>query len=347
MKIDNNDNFMKQALELALKGLGSVAPNPMVGAVIVQDEKIIACGYHMKYGENHAEVNAINDLKLKYPESWMDIAKQSEIYVTLEPCCHFGKTPPCTNAILEAGFKKVTVACEDPNPKVAGRGIKILQDTNIEVTLGILKNEAIELNKRFFTQIQKNRPYIILKWAETADGFIARVDGTSKWISSPESRKLVHQWRSEEAGILVGYNTVVKDNPLLTVRDVIGKNPVRIVLDKEAALDKDLSVFNSDAETIHVTKDFDNTWQLVNILNKLSAEPYKMQSILVEGGAKTLQWFIDTGLWDEARVFTCKNIEFKTGILSPSIDSKVLINEIKIGSNKLSFIKPGNTNKQS
>jgi diaminohydroxyphosphoribosylaminopyrimidine deaminase / 5-amino-6-(5-phosphoribosylamino)uracil reductase len=216
---------MQRAIQLAKLGLGNVAPNPMVGAVIVYNDIIIGEGYHQKYGEAHAEVNAINSVKNK------ELLNESTIYVSLEPCSHYGKTPPCANLIVENGIKKVVIGCSDPNPLVAGNGIKILIEAQIEVIDNVLEKECIELNKRFFTYINKNRPFIILKWAQTANGFIARENFDSKWISCEESRMWVHKWRAEEAAILVGKNTAKYDNPSLTVRDWNGKNPLRVVLD--------------------------------------------------------------------------------------------------------------------
>jgi diaminohydroxyphosphoribosylaminopyrimidine deaminase/5-amino-6-(5-phosphoribosylamino)uracil reductase len=223
---------MSRALELARLGFGKVSPNPMVGCIIVCEGKIIGEGFHQQYGGPHAEVNAIHSVKDK------TLLKQSTVYVTLEPCAHYGKTPPCAKLLVEHLVKKVIISNVDPNPLVSGKGIEILRSAGIEVETGLLEQEGLELNKRFFKSIRENAPYIILKWAQTADGFIARDDFDSKWISNKISRKLVHKWRSEEDAILVGKNTAKYDNPTLNVRDWVGKDPLRIVIDHELVLDQ-------------------------------------------------------------------------------------------------------------
>src|ERR1700712_465065 len=237
-----HEKYMQRCLELATLGLGAVSPNPMVGAVVVLDDKIIGEGYHQKYGEAHAEVNAINQVISRFPNS-ADLLKQATIYVSLEPCAHYGKTPPCADLIIKHQIPKVVVGCRDPFEQVNGKGIEKLQAAGVEVVLGILEAECKWLNRRFFTRIQKHRPYIILKWAQTADGFFAPADGTQLWITGQESRKLVHQWRGEEDAILVGTNTVAIDNPQLNVRYGSGKLPKRIVIDRELKLNKSLNIF--------------------------------------------------------------------------------------------------------
>lgn len=319
---------MRRCLQLAQQGIGRVAPNPMVGALLVHNDKIIAEGYHANYGGPHAEVNAINKVT---DES---ILAESTLYVSLEPCSHFGKTPPCADLIIYKGIKNVVVACTDPNPLVAGKGIERMRNAGINVTTGILENEAIALNRRFVTYQTKKRPYIILKWAQSADGYIdkPRIEGQSAGpiqVSSLPSHRLVHLWRSHEQAILVGKNTVLNDNPALTVRLVNGKNPLRIVLDSKASLQGDWKIFNTEAPTLVVNQQKEATanqteWVLIdkskNLLEGLMEELYKrkISSLLVEGGAETLNHFIAAGLWDEARIFTSRT-RFSDGVKAPII----------------------------
>lgn len=322
--------FMRRALELALLGVGSVSPNPLVGCVIVHDNKIIGEGWHKRYGEAHAEVNAVHSIADK------SILKQSTLYVNLEPCSHFGKTPPCVNLILEYKLKKVVIANLDTNPLVSGEGIKKMRDAGIEVITGILEKEGRELNKRFFTYMEKKRPYIILKWAETADGFIARENYDSKWISNEQSRQLVHKWRAEEDAVLVGTKTVFHDNPQLNVRDWSGRNPTRIVLDRFLRLSDKLNVFDQSQRTLvyNVLKHEEHTnLSLIrideaNFIADVIADlaKQKIQSVIIEGGSQTLQLFIDAGLWDEARVFSSAKT-FERGIKTPIINGNVVSKE--------------------
>lgn len=303
--------YMLRALELARNGLGKVSPNPMVGCVIVHNDKIIGEGWHQLYGEAHAEVNAINAVENK------SILTESTVYVTLEPCTHHGKTPPCADLLAKNKISKVVIACVDSNPLVGGKGIEKLRAAGIEVVTGILEEEARELNKRFFTFIEKKRPYVILKWAQTADGFIARKDYDSKWISGEESRKLVHKWRSEEDGIMVATHTAKYDNPRLDVRDWSGDNPVRIVIDKKLELPATLNLFDGSVPTLCYNliraEKLDNVEyvkisgqdMLDNILSNLYERG--IQSVIVEGGAALHKNFIDEYIWDEARVFVSPN----------------------------------------
>lgn len=303
--------YMLRALELARNGLGKVSPNPMVGCVIVHNDKIIGEGWHQLYGEAHAEVNAINAVENK------SILTESTVYVTLEPCTHHGKTPPCADLLAKNKISKVVIACVDSNPLVGGKGIEKLRAAGIEVVTGILEEEARELNKRFFTFIEKKRPYVILKWAQTADGFIARKDYDSKWISGEESRKLVHKWRSEEDGIMVATHTAKYDNPRLDVRDWSGDNPVRIVIDKKLELPTTLNLFDGSVPTLCYNliraEKLDNVEyvkisgqdMLDNILSNLYERG--IQSVIVEGGAALHKNFIDEYIWDEARVFVSPN----------------------------------------
>ncbi|MEY3565270.1 MAG: hypothetical protein RJA23_1440 [Bacteroidota bacterium] len=317
----NPSLFMQRALDLAERGKGSVRPNPLVGCVLVHEGKIIGEGYHQQYGGPHAEVNAIAsviDSKL--------LAKATA-YVSLEPCSHYGKTPPCANLLIEKGIKSVVVATLDPNPLVAGKGVKLLQEAGISVQVGLLEQEARWQNRRFFCQQEKQRPYLILKWAQTQDGFIARENFDSKWISCPQSRQLVHQWRAEEQAILVGKNTALHDNPRLTVRDWTGSDPIRVVLDSKLELPADLHLFDQQIPTLCYTTL--KSEKLPNLewvkLPQLSLEALladlharQIQSVLIEGGSQTIHQFLAAGLWDEARVFTAP-IEFERGIAAPTL----------------------------
>lgn len=288
----------------------------MVGAVIVHNNHIIGEGFTSPYGGNHAEVNAINSVKDQ------SLLAKATLYVTLEPCSHYGKTPPCSDLIIKHKIPKVVIGCIDDNPEVAGNGIKKLQQYGCQVIVGVLEKACREHHKRFFTFHNKKRPYIILKWAETSNGFIAPKTKTQNkpvWITNQISRQIVHKWRAEEQAILVGTNTVILDNPSLTVRDYIGQNPIRVVLDRNQLLSKDYTVFNNQAETI-TFKDHD--------LNSICEHLYhqNINSIIIEGGTKTLQLFIDNNLWDEARVFT-GNITFKDGIPAPKITGNLIKTE--------------------
>jgi diaminohydroxyphosphoribosylaminopyrimidine deaminase / 5-amino-6-(5-phosphoribosylamino)uracil reductase len=314
--------FMQRAFDLALLGVGHVSPNPRVGCVIVHDGKIIGEGWHQKYGEAHAEVKAINSVQDKL------LLRQSTVYVNLEPCSHFGKTPPCADLLIQHQVKKVVIANPDTNPLVGGEGIKKLHAAGIEVATGILEKQGSELNKRFFIFVKKQRPYIILKWAQTADGFVAQSNYESKWISNEYSRQLAHQWRSEEDAVLVGTRTAAHDNPTLNVREWTGRNPVRIVIDRFLRLSEKLNLFDGTQKTIcyNVLKHEEySSFSMIRIdekdfINHVAADLYKqkIQSVIIEGGAQTLQLFIDAGLWDEARVFTSIR-RFDKGIPAPII----------------------------
>ncbi|TDW48518.1 diaminohydroxyphosphoribosylaminopyrimidine deaminase [Flavobacterium sp. 270] len=320
----------------------------MVGSVIVYDGKIIGEGWHKKSGEPHAEVNAIKSVKDK------SLLKKATIYVSLEPCSHFGKTPPCCDLIIEHRIPNVVVGTVDPNEKVAGRGIKKIVESGASVVVGILEEECNELNKRFFTFHQKQRPYIILKWAESQDGFLApekEINQERKpvWITNTYSRQLVHKWRSEEQAILVGTQTVIDDNPKLNVRDWSGNNPVRVVLDQHNRISKDSFIFDDSVKTIVLTKseivsEKENTIFIVidfnqNIVPQLLSILYQnqIQSIIIEGGLQTLQTFIDHNIWDEARVFIGKTV-FEKGTKAPVISGN-RISKTQIGSDELIYIR--------
>jgi len=334
--------FMQRALELAPLGTGYVSPNPRVGCVIVHDNKIIGEGWHKKFGEAHAEVNAINSVKDQ------SLLKDSTVYVNLEPCSHFGKTPPCVDLLIKHQVEKVVIANPDTNPLVAGKGINKLKEAGIEVVVGVLDKEGRELNKRFFTFMEKSRPYIILKWAQTADSFIAQKNFESKWITNELSRQLVHRWRSEEDAVLVGTRTAAHDNPSLTVRDWTGRNPTRIVIDRFLRLNDHLHLFNKKEKTIcyNVLKHEEHKNLMLirideaNFLNELVHDLYKqnIQSLIVEGGTQTLQLFIDANFWDEARIFTSPR-SFGEGIAAPSFRGK-LITQKNIDLDRLEFFYP-------
>lgn len=325
-----HQKYIKRCIELAKNGLGTTYPNPLVGSVIVYNDEIIGEGWHRKAGESHAEVNAIHAVKNK------SLLSKATIYVSLEPCSHFGKTPPCCDLIIAHSIPNVVIGTIDPFAKVAGNGIKKLIEAGKNVTVGILEDECNELNKRFFTFHNKKRPYIILKWAESQDGFIAPISKDNQepvWITNPFSRQLVHKWRSEEPAILVGTNTVLSDNPKLDTRDWYGTNPVRIILDKSGKITNNYHVKDQKSKTIVITEQenltstenliyenciFDNrlVYSICTILYKNN-----VQSVLIEGGSQTLQSFIEANLWDEARIFKGDNL-FKSGVKSPKISGK-------------------------
>lgn len=315
MKI--HEKYIKRCIELAKNGLGTTYPNPLVGSVIVYNNEIIGEGWHQKAGEPHAEVNAIHSVKDK------SLLSKATIYVSLEPCSHFGKTPPCCDLIIANKIPNVVIGTIDPFAKVAGNGIKKLLEAGKKVTIGILEDECNELNKRFFTFHTKKRPYIILKWAESQDGFIAPLEREKKepvWITNEFSRQLVHKWRSEEQAILVGTNTVLEDNPSLTVRNWTGNNPIRIVLDQKKRIPKESPIFDTQANTLLISKD------TINFKNAIVSEiadflfKNEIQSVIIEGGRQTLQTFIDANIWDEARVFKGAKA-LKNGIKAPLITS--------------------------
>lgn len=309
-----------RTFELARLGIGSVSPNPQVGCVIVKDGVVIGEGWHQKFGQAHAEVNAVASVKDK------TLIQGSTIYVNLEPCSHTGKTPPCADMLIKHKVKRVIISNVDTNPLVGGSGIKKLADAGIEVITGVLEKEGRELNKRFFTFHEQQRPHIILKWAQTTDGFIARSNYESKWISNDFSRQLVHKWRSEEDTVLVGTKTAAHDNPMLTVRDWSGRDPVRLVIDRFLRLPDKLNLFDGSVKTIcfnllkheeHANLTLvrlDEQDFLISLVDYLTNE--KIQSVMIEGGSLTLSMFIKAGLWDEARVFTSQRL-FHSGIQAP------------------------------
>jgi len=327
--------YMERALQLAKNGQGSAAPNPMVGAVVVYENSIIGEGYTSAYGGPHAEVNAINSVKDR------QLLSKAILYVTLEPCSHHGKTPPCADLIIEHKLSRVVIGILDPHDKVSGKGVKRLKDAGCNVSIGALAKECEDHHKRFLTFHKKQRPYIILKWAETYDGFIApnqikrSREAQPYWISNKYSRQLVHKWRSQEQAILVGTNTVLHDNPMLNVRQWFGKSPIRIVLDKDLNIKGNYHILDQSVKIIIFTEVKDKSqWlnginyevidftksrpqQICEVLHK-----HNIMSVLIEGGAKTLQSFIDANLWDEARVVSGK-IKFGDGLKAPEFSGNI------------------------
>lgn len=313
---------MRRALELAQLGLGSVSPNPMVGCVIVSGDRIIGEGWHQAFGGPHAEVDALHRVS---EESRI---KGSTVYVNLEPCSHFGKTPPCADLLVARQVGRVVIGCRDPNPRVAGQGIAKLRDAGIAVTEGVLHEEGRWLNRRFFVNMEQGMPYIILKWAESADGLMASADGKQVWISNLLSRQRVHQWRAEEDAVLVGRKTAEMDNPRLTVRDWTGRNPMRVVLDPSRQLPGSLHLFASPPDTLCYTRQKSDgkghvEWIKIeepdfvaSVLKDLLRR--NIGSVLVEGGANTLSRFIAQGCWHEARIFR-SNQGLGVGLSAPSV----------------------------
>ena len=330
-QVEKDRMFMQRCLDLAgLVGV-SVSPNPMVGSVIVLNDEIIGEGYHQFFGGPHAEVNAVNNVS----KDKKDLLIQATIYVSLEPCNHTGKTPPCLDLILKHQFKRVVIGCKDPNPLVSGKSIEILKNKGIEVEVGILEKECLKLNKRFFTYQLKKRPYVILKWAQTKDGFIDKIreeeeisiDRKINWISHTDTQSIVHYWRSKEQAILVGWKTIEHDNPSLTVREVKGLNPLRIIIDSNLNMPKDSKVFTDGDKTVIINKikneeignvSFVKLQQITTKTILSFLYELEISSVFVEGGSGTLQHFILDGLWDEARIIQSKII-FGDGIKAPKI----------------------------
>ncbi len=322
-----HEQYMQRCLQLAKLGMGTAAPNPMVGSVIVHQGRIIGEGYHERCGEAHAEVNAIRSVQNQ------DLLKESTLYVNLEPCAHVGRTPACSSLIIEKEIPRVVIGCTDSFEKVSGKGIQMLKDAGVDVVLGVLEQESLELNKRFFTFHNQKRPYIILKWAETKDGFIdyerSEENPQAAWITNDLCRALVHKWRTEEPAILVGTQTLIKDNPQLNVRAWTGRNPIRVSFDRFLEAPQTHYLFDDSQETfifsekksldktskqthlIEIEPDKDLNTQILSFLHE-----NEIQSLIVEGGQQVLDAFISQGLWDEARVFT-GNVQFGKGVKAP------------------------------
>ncbi|HEY8690061.1 MAG TPA: bifunctional diaminohydroxyphosphoribosylaminopyrimidine deaminase/5-amino-6-(5-phosphoribosylamino)uracil reductase RibD [Chitinophagaceae bacterium] len=343
--MDQHNLYMHRCLQLAKLGAGNVSPNPMVGAILVHNEKIIGEGYHKKFGEAHAEIICINSIK----EEDRNLINKSTLYVSLEPCSHFGKTPPCTDLIIKNKISKVVIGCKDVYEDVNGKGIKKLQDAGVEIIIGVLEKDCIELNKRFFIFHQKKRPYIILKWAESAD---EKIGSNNKriYISNEYTNRLVHKWRSEEPAILIGTNTALLDDPSLTIRLWKGNNPVRLIIDMDLRLSSNLKIFDKETRTIIFNKNKNEeagnlTFYKIegkNIIEELMKALYelKIQSLIVEGGAKLLQSFIDAGLWDEAKIIRNEQLTIPNGINSPNFKNAVLQKLEKYFSDVVSYFHP-------
>jgi diaminohydroxyphosphoribosylaminopyrimidine deaminase / 5-amino-6-(5-phosphoribosylamino)uracil reductase len=337
--------FMRRCLQLAGLGAANTSPNPMVGAVLVDDGRIIGEGYHEKHGEPHAEVNCLKSVKAADRPR----IPFSTLYVSLEPCCHHGKTPPCTEMIIREKIPAVVIGCRDPYLEVNGKGIEILRANGVGLEYPVLENQAKETNRRFFTYHQKKRPYIILKWAQSANQKMAGTTGERIRISNDYSNRLVHKWRSEEAAILIGTNTVLLDNPELTTRLWTGKNPVRIALDKELRLPGSLKIFDGLSPTIVLN--YLRELHVGNLLFKKidAAQPFississalhslHLLSVLVEGGPKLLLSFINSGEWDEIRIITNQTLELE-GLSSPEFKDASFINSEDYGSDRISYFR--------
>ncbi|RZK17428.1 MAG: bifunctional diaminohydroxyphosphoribosylaminopyrimidine deaminase/5-amino-6-(5-phosphoribosylamino)uracil reductase RibD [Flavobacterium sp.] len=347
----SDEQYMQRCLEIAELGMGEVSPNPMVGCVIVHNDIIIGEGYHRKFGEAHAEVNAVHAVFSNYPETADSLLSDSTVYVSLEPCAHFGKTPPCADLLIKHKVKKVIIGNTDPFIDVNGKGITKLKEAGIEVISGILEDKCTELNRRFFTRVNQQRPFIILKWAETANGYFAPKNTLQEWISGPLAKKLVHKWRTEEDAVLVGKYTAIYDNPQLTTREWQGNNPIRIVIDKKLQVPVTHHVYNDVSKTlvfnevktiveknIHYIQMEDMQYYLPQ---KIAFQLYLMdiQSVIIEGGANLLSQFITAGLWDEARVFNSAT-SWQEGIQAPNIYG-VIKDQINVGLDRLTIYTNG------
>lgn len=341
--MNSDEKYMSRCIQLAKLGAGNVAPNPMVGAVLVYDDRIIGEGYHKNYGEAHAEVNCINSV----PDEQKSLIENSTMYVSLEPCSHLGKTPPCSNLIIQQKIKKVVIGCRDIYEEVDGKGIEKLQNAGLDVITGVLEDECRYLNKRFFTFHQQKRPYIILKWAQSANAKMGSKNRERILISNDYSNRLVHKWRGEQAGILVGTNTALRDDPSLTTRLWKGKNPARIVIDLQLELPASLNIFNDNSKTIIYNLCKNSSEKNIEyiqlkpeeLLKSLLSSLYEndIQSLLVEGGAKTLQSFIDQDLWDEARIITNREMIIEEGVDAPEMKNFKLVQREKLFSDEITY----------
>lgn len=346
--MNTDELYMQRCLDLAKLGIGKVSPNPMVGCVIVHENKIIGEGYHQKFGEAHAEVNAVNNVFAEYGDEAAALLTNATVYVSLEPCAHFGKTPPCADLLVKHEVKKVIIGNTDPFASVNGKGIEKLLNEGIEVVSGVLEKECSYLNRRFFTRIKEQRPYIILKWAQTADGYFAPLNASQKWITGNIAKQLSYKWRSEEDAILVGKNTALIDNPQLTSRIVGGKNPIRIVIDKNLDIPINNHIFDNQAKTIifnEVKTDVVENIHFVQmedmhfyLAQKIAFQLFLMdiQSVIIEGGTKILNQFISANLWDEARIFT-STTKWAEGLNAPSIKGEVIEN-LTLGDDELTIL---------
>jgi len=357
MNISNDMIYMQRCISLALLGMGNVAPNPMVGAVLVNDNKIIGEGYHQQYGYAHAEVNCIRDAEMKFESGSTGVnnigylLQTSTLYVSLEPCAHFGKTPPCADLIIKKKIRKVVIGCRDPFEQVNGKGIEKLQAAGVEVVTGVLEEECKTVNKRFFTFHIRHRPYIILKWAQSENRKISGPDGSKVFISDSITNRSVHKWRSEEAAILVGTTTALLDDPSLTTRLWTGNHPVRLVIDMNLRLPTSLKIFNGASRTIIFNKIRHEQLEHIYYYRINDGLPFLQQltgalhqininSVLVEGGAKLLQAFIDAQLWDEARIITNNNLHINGGADAPVLSDAGLTDSNEIYTDTIRYFKP-------
>nr|WP_143307519.1 bifunctional diaminohydroxyphosphoribosylaminopyrimidine deaminase/5-amino-6-(5-phosphoribosylamino)uracil reductase RibD [Chitinophaga vietnamensis] len=340
-----NEFFMQRCLQLAAMGAGQVAPNPMVGAVLVHQHRIIGEGYHRQYGQAHAEVNCINSV----PEEDRALIPFATMYVSLEPCAHHGKTPPCADLIVSHKIPEVVIGCVDTFSAVAGKGIEKLQKAGIKVHTGILEQACRDINRRFFTFHEEKRPYIVLKWAQTANGFMAAADGAPFRISNDYSNRLVHQWRSEEMSILVGTRTAITDNPRLNTRLWPGKDPLRLVIDRELKVPRTHHLWDGAVPTIFITAEAADTHGLTetmqadfrhNLLPQLMEMLHhrQIQSILVEGGSYVLQRFMEAGLWDEARIIT-GTATLPTGVQAPALPNATLVHTTYLAGDRIDYFR--------
>ncbi len=338
--MNTEELYMQRALELAANGLGSASPNPMVGCVIVYQNSIIGEGWHQKYGSPHAEVNAINSVRDK------TLLSKSTAYVTLEPCSHYGKTPPCADLLIKHKVKRVVICNQDPFPEVDGNGIKKLRSAGIEVITGILEEEGKSLNRRFFKNVERKKPYVILKWAETADGFIATEEGEPIAISGKLARMHSHKWRSEEDAIMVGSKTVIHDNPSLTTREWQGKNPIRVVLDSSLVTDPDSRVFDLSSKTYVFTLEDSDKPNFIKIdknrevtdfiLERLYAEG--ISSLIVEGGPRLHKLFLESNNFDEIRVLKSRKLYVKEGMQAMPVPPNITLKKrVELPEDILSF----------
>lgn len=343
-----HQQYMQRCFQLARLGCGYVAPNPMVGAVLVHEGEIIGEGYHQQYGGPHAEVHCIEDALKQHKDKIIS----STLYVSLEPCAHYGKTPPCADLIIKHQIPRVVIGCSDIFQEVNGKGVQKLQAAGVSVTVGVLEQQAIELNKAFLTYHTHKRPYIILKWAQTADGFIDSVGEERLLISNEYTNRLVHQWRSETVAIMVGAHTAIKDNPILNNRLWMGKSPKKILWDPHLRVPKDLRLFAQQDETlvfnrqkeavegnIHYLQVNDNE-MIRDVLQRLY--DWQIQSVLIEGGRQLLQLFIDAGLWDEARVIVNKNAIIRSGVAAPVLSCQQPLKTVYLANDEISYYKNSN-----
>lgn len=353
MSLAQHELYMRRCLFLARLGMGHVTPNPMVGAVLVYEGRIIGEGFHRKYGEAHAEVDCINNVA----EEDKHLIPAATLYVSLEPCNHYGKTPPCTELILKHGIRHVVVGTVDLTDKVNGSGIARLEAAGVQVTKNVLVDECRWLNRRFFTFYLKQRPYIILKWAQTADGFIAAADKQPVPISNDITNRLVHKWRTEEAGIMVGTNTARHDDPRLTARLWPGNDPVRIIPDRYLRLPQGLHVFDKSITTLVLTERFEDASEQ-EPLRYLAVDPWEMdalltylymkgiQSVMVEGGSLLINSFVKENLWDEARKITNTKMYLQDGVPAPTIQNFRLLQQENIGNDLISYFEHKTDNQQ-